>query len=137
VYAARVVWEEFEIRLQSALAACSSRFHRLVLIAAHHDSAAGLFVDPSTREILPRPLAEVVAQIHARTFEEWLRLPLQEQCADLFAYLDSFAQTDRHTLLWLLACRNAREGLVPEGATAEAANLFASDLNALLETITD
>jgi hypothetical protein len=133
--AAGLVWEEFEIRLQSALAACSSRFHRLLLIAAYRDSAAGLFVDPASMEILPQPLADRVAQVHARVFEEWLRLPLRNQYTDLASYLGRLRDADRQTFVWLLGCPNARDGLVPDSATPESVMLFISDMNALLAMV--
>ena len=130
--AAEPTWQEFEIRLKRELAACSSCFHRLLLIAAYWDSIARLFVNPATGEVLPAPLAETVARLHARPFEKWLCMPLAEQFQELLTFLGTLGSSDRQTLLFLLRCPEARVVLVPQDADPREAQLFSSDLNALI-----
>ena len=130
--AAEPSWQEFETRLQKDLAACSSSFHRLLLIAAYWDSTSRLFVNPATGEVLPARLAEKVAHLHARTFERWLCMPLAEQFQELLTFLGTLGSSDRQTLVFLLRCPEARVLLVPENANPREAQLFSSDLNALI-----
>jgi hypothetical protein len=130
--AAELMWSEFETRLQKELAACSSRFHRLLLVSQYWNSAFRLFVNPATGEVLPSPVAEKVAHLHTRMFEQWLCMPLAEQFQELVAFLSTLENGDRQTFVFLLRCSEARAALVPANANSREVQLFTSDLDALL-----
>jgi hypothetical protein len=130
--AAELTWQEFETGLHRELAACSSRFHRLLLIATYWNNKARLFVNPATGEVLPQPISEKIAALHARTFEEWLCMPLAEQFRELLAFLHTLRSSDRQTFVFLLRCPDARVALVPHSANSREVQLFSADLNALI-----
>jgi hypothetical protein len=123
--------QEFEAGLLECCAACSSKFHELLQLAAFWNPALGLYADFDSGSVLSRDASDVVNRFHSRVFSEWLCLPLADQFAEFAAYLTTLSVTGRQTFLSLLSYPRARDPLVPPMASAEEKALFASDLSTL------
>ena len=123
--------------LRSAMSTIPSVFGRLTCVAAlkdperdcyrHHDPA-GAFP--------PYEVDEVLRRKHVEIFEAWLCLSLGEQAADLAVYLGKQLGTRREALrAWRQEIPYRR--LIPASALPSQRELFRSDLEMVLNVISD
>ncbi len=91
-------------------------------IYRHHGLAAAFGRDESSRAL---------RESHEQTFAGWLNLSLEEQHADLTAYIGTLEEPPRMVLEYWLRSRNYRHQ-APASARAADQQLFARNLEALL-----
>jgi hypothetical protein len=107
-----------------------SVFGQLVYIASLRDKN-GSYQHPAVcREFGGEAADHALRQQHKVTFQAWLALPLEQQCAELEAYLHAIGGEDRALHGW--SGLAVTEDLIPEAAEAHESQLFQSDLQILL-----
>jgi len=117
------------------LAQIPSLYGRLVYLSSVRNANSGRYEHHGfAQEFGENEAHQAMRDSHDHTFAEWLRLPLEEQKADLDLYLEALTP-DRaaivETWLHLAPYRN----VVPLGARDSERDLFAVDFDALLEIL--
>jgi hypothetical protein len=117
------------------LARIPTLFGRLVYLSSLLSQNSGLYEHPALAQMFGDEQAdETVRRSHARVFQDWLCLNLEQQKADLLEYLAELPgspATALTTWLHLAPYRN----LVPAAAQEVERRLYLTDLAMLLELL--
>jgi len=113
------------------LARIPTLFGRLVFLSSLRSPGEGGYVHPALAQMVGDEQADAtLRRSHARVFQDWLCLNLEQQKADLESYLADLA--DRAAVLAGWANFRSYLDLAPPAAQDGERRLFASDLETLL-----
>jgi hypothetical protein len=111
----------------------STAFGTLYFLASFRSSASGQYEHAaSAQEFGAEETARVLARQHVQAFREWLNLNLTQQVRDLRCYV---ASTHRWAQIAADRTRLIQQ-LIPGGASAAEAELFANDFGTVLDSLT-
>ena len=94
--------------------------------AYEHHGLAAMFGEQESRAVL--------AASHAEVFSDWLALPLEQQKADLDAYLEGLGEDKAAVVSNWLSTRTY-QNYIPAQARQAAKELFLADMEAMLELL--
>ena len=104
---------------------------RLLYIASLRDAARGVYEHPGLAQMVGEEEAgDTLRRSHALVFQDWLCMNLDQQHADLRAYLEDTQHPASVLAGWAAAA--PYEGWMPPTAEAFERRLFAGDLEHLL-----
>lgn len=120
--------------VRSAISRIPSLFGRLTFIAGFRDLESNRYKLDSAAVHFEPAAMEVLRQEHLEIFEAWLSLSLEEQAADLVAYLQEHLGGRKETIRkWRQEVSYIR--LIPDAALAPQQKLFRSDLEIVLNLL--
>jgi hypothetical protein len=112
-------------------------FGRLVYLSSLRDSNTGGYEHHGLALVFGEEESnKTLRESHDKAFEEWLSYGLEEQKADLDLYFSSLG-TDKKTLLKTWQRLAPYRNLIPASARSAERGLFLTDLEALLELLTN
>ena len=112
-------------------------FGRLVFLSTLRDANTGIYAHFGFAQRVGADIAdETLKQSHLQCFAEWLSFGLEEQKADLDLYLSGI-DTDKRTILETWTRTKPYRNLIPAAAPEVERTLYNSDLETLLELLTN
>ena len=121
--------------LKATLSTIQSLFGRLIHVSALRDPASGRYKDPEAGgEFETGEVDRVIRHEHREIFEAWLCLSLEEQAADVAAYLWRHLENQDGALHeWRQQFQHM--ALVPSDAMDSQRELFHSNLEVVLDLL--
>jgi hypothetical protein len=117
---------------RTTLAQIPTEFGKLVYFAALRDTNSGAYEHHGLAAIFGQEQSRAaLASSHAETFAAWLAIPLEQQKADLEAYLAGLDE-DKTTVVSNWLASRSYQNFMPADAREAAKSLFMSDMGALL-----
>ena len=112
-------------------------FGRLVFLSTLRDPNTGVYAHYGFAQRVGEEAADTaLRQSHWHCFSEWLAFSLEEQKADLDLYLSGI-DSDKKTILETWTRTKPYRNLIPASAMDVERKLYNSDLEALLELLTN
>lgn len=110
-------------------------YGRLAYLSSLRDSNSGVYRHHGLMALFGREESgKALRESHQLVFQEWLNLPLAEKYSDLTEYLKELEDPSQQVLDHWRKAQSYRS-LLPDGARPMEIELFARDLDALVETI--
>jgi len=113
------------------LARIPTLFGRLLYLSSLRNQSSGLYQHPALAQMIgDEEAGETLRRSHARVFQDWLCLNLEQQKADLQEYLAE--APDPAAVLADWEASNSNQSWAPSTAEAVERRLFLGDLETLL-----